>query len=232
VLIWSLAVQPGNAQTFTAGVDVLFYGDNTEFANPFRSGETQLGTAGRVYIDLQLSDAATLRGGLFVKGRYGSHEFAEEVEPVIALELKRGTSRFRFGSLDTASFRAARRGPEQDTPHGLLPPIQREQLTFERAHEMGLQWRVESPRIDHDAWLNWQRLNTAEHRERFDTGVRTRVGLPASMALHAQYHLVHEGGQQFGIGAVRDSQAAAVGLKWSAPLRRRHPRRTGSRAPR
>ncbi len=209
-----LAIQPAAAQRLTAGADLLFYGDNTEFANPFREGETLLGTAGRAFVDLELSDAATLRAGLFAKGRYGAHEFVEEVEPVIALILRRGTSRFLFGSLDTATFDHRIRGADEDTPHGLLPPLQRETLTFERAHEMGLQWRVESPRLDHDVWINWQRLNTALHRERFDAGVRSRVAITASLALHGQWHVVHEGGQQFASGPVRDSHAAAAGVEW------------------
>jgi hypothetical protein len=193
---------------------LLFYGDNTEFANPFREGETLLGTAARAFVDLELSEAASLRAGLFLKGRYGAHEFVEEAEPVVALILRRGPSRFLFGSLETASFDRRVRGPDQDTPHGLLPPLQRETLTFDRGHEMGLQWRVESPRLDHDTWINWQRLNTASHRERFDAGVRSRIPLAAALAFHAQWHVVHEGGQQFASGPVRDSHAGAAGLEW------------------
>lgn len=203
------------AQTLTAGADLVFYGDNSEFANPFREGETLLGAAGRVYVDAALSDTATLRAGLFAKGRFGAHEFVEEIEPVIALELRRGASRFLFGSLETAANTSHSSGPDEETPHRLLPPLQRETLTFERAHEMGLQWRVEASRLDHDTWINWQRLNTASHRERFDAGTRTRASLPASLALHAQWHVVHEGGQQFDSGPVRDSHSAAAGLEWT-----------------
>jgi hypothetical protein len=213
--IVALIQEPAAAQSLTAGLDLLFYGDNTEFANPFREGETLLGTAGRVFVDVELSGAATLRAGLFAKGRYGAHEFVEEIEPTIALELKHGASRLLFGSLDTASTRTALRGPDEDTPHGLLPPLQQEQLTFTRAHEMGLQWRLVSRRLDHDVWINWQRLNTAAHRERFDAGIRSRIALPHAFALHGQWHVVHEGGQQFANGPVRDSHAAAVGLEWS-----------------
>ena len=76
---------------------------------------------------------------------------------------------------------------------------------------MGLQWLVASPRFDHDAWINWQRLNTAEHsralRRRLPRGRRTH----AALRLHGQWHIVHEGGQQFDNGAVSDSQAVAVG---------------------
>jgi hypothetical protein len=171
-----------------------------------------------VYLDVTLSETATLTAGLFAKGRYGAHEFAEEIEPVIRLALKRGPSRFLFGSVETSAFRMGRRGPDQDTPHRLLPPIQREQLTFERAHEMGLQWLVDSARVANDAWINWQRLNTREHRERFDAGLTIRVELAPAIALHGQWHLVHEGGQQFDNGPVRDSHAAAVGLEWTQRL--------------
>lgn len=230
ILFISLAfAQSGRAQSWSANVDLLFYGDNTEFGNPFREGETLLGTAGRIYLDLTLSETATLRGGIFAKGRYGSHQFVEEGEPMIALVLKRGSSRFIFGSLETATFErstamivpssvpsaAGFRGPDADTPHGLLPPLQREQLVFERGHEMGIQWHHQSPRVDHDTWINWQRLNTSAHRERFDAGVRTRVAIGEDFAAHGQWHVVHEGGQQYEAGPVRDSQAAAAGLEWS-----------------
>ena len=160
LLILLFSATQATAQTLTAGVDLLFYGDNTEFANQFRSGDTLLGTAGRVFVDAELNDTVTLRAGFFGMGRYGSHAFLEEAEPVIALELRRGPSRFVFGSLDTATTRVHRRGPDEDTPHGLLPPLQRETLTFTRAHEMGLQWRAASTEIDQDVWINWQRLNT------------------------------------------------------------------------
>lgn len=202
------------AQTaVTAGADLLFYGDNTEFHHAFRRGETRLGTAGRLFLDVTLNDAVTVRGGLFANGRYGARRFAEELEPVVALQLRRGASTFIFGSLETAAHAPEVAGPDMETPHGLLPPIQHEQLTFSRAHEMGLQWLVATPRWHHDTWINWQRLNTAAHRERFDAGYRARAGLGGRLALHGQWHVVHEGGQQFAAGPVRDSQAWALGLE-------------------
>jgi hypothetical protein len=203
------------AQTYAVASDLLFYGDNTEFLNPFRSGETILGTSGRVFLDVAWNDTVKLRGGLFGLGRYGSHEFLEHAEPAIALELSQGPSTFIFGSLDTAAWHHDVLGPDLETPHRLLPPIQRETLTFTRGQEMGLQWLVGSTRINHDAWIDWQRRNTPEARERFDAGYRTDVGLSSALRLHGQWHIVHEGGQQFDHGAVRDSQAGAVGLQWS-----------------
>jgi hypothetical protein len=202
-------------QTYTATSDLLFYGDNTEFANRFRSGETILGVSGTVGLEIAFNERVTVRGGLFASGRFGAHEFTEQGEPMIALEIGRGPQRFVFGSLHTVQTRHDIDGPDRETLHGLLPPIQRETLTFRRGQEMGLQWLVSSPRLDHDAWINWQRLNTSEHRERFDAGYRASIGMVDGLRLNGQWHLVHEGGQQFANGAVSDSQAFALGPEWT-----------------
>lgn len=208
-------VAPALAQTYTAGADFLFYGDNTEFANPFRDGETLLGVSGRLYLDVALNESVTLAAGFFGSGRFGAHDALDQYEPMIALSVARGPSTFVFGSLRTVQTRHDIDGPDLETLHGLLPPLQAETLTFTRGQEMGLQWLVAAPRVEQDAWINWQRLNTAAHRERFDAGYRTGLALAPSLRVHGQWHLVHEGGQQFGNGAVSDSQAGAVGLEWT-----------------
>lgn len=206
------------AQSYTAAADFLFYGDNTEFANPFREGETLLGTLGRVYLEAVPAEGVALRAGFFGGGRYGTGKAFEHYEPLAALEVSRGWSRLIFGSLDTMQTRLDVGGPDRDTPHGLLPPLQRETLTFTRGQELGLQWLVRAARVEHDAWIDWQRINTRRGRERFDVGYRAAVGLSARTRLHGQWHIVHEGGQQFSNGAVKDSQAGAVGVEHTVPL--------------
>ena len=97
---------------------------------------------------------------------------------------------------------------------------------------MGLQWLVDAPTLDQDAWINWQRLNTAAHRERFDAGYRAAVRLYPTIRLLGQWHVVHEGGQQFASGPVSDSQGFGLGLEWSRALTRRAAlRRTDMRWP-
>jgi hypothetical protein len=205
---------PALAQTYTAGADLFFFGDNTEFNNPFRVGDTTFGVAGSIFLDTKLNETVTIRGGFFGLGRFGSHDALEHAEPVIALRLTRGASRFVFGSLETMNSRPEVVGPDRETPHGLLPPLQEENLSFTRGQEMGLQWIHESNVLNHDAWINWQRLNTTEHRERFDAGYRSVFEIGSAWQLHGQWHVVHEGGQRFSNGAVSDSQAGAVGLLW------------------
>jgi hypothetical protein len=224
VLVGLLASSaPAAAQRQAVEADVLFYGDNAELTNPFRDGRTIFGAAGRVWLDMALSDAASLKVGIFGLGRFGAHEFLEHAEPALALVLSRGASKLVFGSLETAQTRHGIAGPDEDTLHGLLPPLQEETLTFTRGQEMGLQWIVASRRLDHDTWINWQRLNTREARERFDAGYRGRIALMPALRLHAQWHVVHEGGEQFGVGPVRDSQGAAIGVQWTRPSGRTRP---------
>jgi hypothetical protein len=220
MVLWAPAA--GAQGTYAISSDLLFYGDNTEFTNPFRSGETLFGVSGRVLLDVTFNDAVRLRGGLFGLGRFGSGRFLEHAEPAVALEFSRGPSRLVFGSLQTSAWAESVEGPDRDTPHGLLPPLQDETLTFSRGQEMGLQWLVAATRFDHDVWINWQRLNTVEARERFDAGYRATLALSPSLTLHGQWHLVHEGGQQFARGAVNDSQAAAAGLAWTRRSGDRH----------
>lgn len=199
--------------------DVTIYGDNTEFHNRFRDGETLLGTAGTFAVDVELDDRAFFRGGIFLNHRIGSARFAEQWRPVFSLTVDSGPSRFIFGTLDSGPDEGVF-APDLGGPHGLIPPLQVETLAYERPHEGGLQWQLDAQRIEQDAWINWQRLTTAEHRERFDVGLRGRIplGTPIPIAVAYQLHHVHEGGQLFDPGPVADSLAGGPGLVVEPPI--------------
>lgn len=201
-------------ESVTLRSDILFYGDNTEFRNPFREGETLFGAAARVYADVRLGTTAIVSLGVSGNQRFGSDQGLEQVRPVIALTVRGKRSAFVFGTLPAMPPDRAM-GPDRGGPHGLLPPLQRETLAFERAYEPGLSWRYAGTRVSHTMWLEWQRLNTEEHRERFDGGVEGRVSLSRRFALPFQFHVVHEGGQQFASGPVADSAGAAFGLAFT-----------------
>jgi hypothetical protein len=196
--------------------DVLLYGDNTEFRNPFREGETIFGGAGRITAELEIAPRLHLALGVLTNQRFGSDDAFELVRPVLALTVTGARSSFVFGTLP------ARRadepiGPDLMGPHALLPPLQRETLTFERPHEAGLQWSFAGPRLRHQMWLEWQRLNTAEHRERLDAGANVEIVAAGPVSVPVQLHVVHQGGQLFASGPVADSVAAAAGLKLTRP---------------
>jgi hypothetical protein len=68
-------------------------------------------------------------------------------------------------------------------------------------------------RLKSEQWINWQRLNTADHRERFDAGAAGEVSLSQLFSVPFQLHYVHEGGQLFASGPVADSAALASGIR-------------------
>lgn len=197
-------------QGLTLGAEAIFYGDNTEFRNPFREGETIFGSAARLEARLEISESTAITIGAFGNRRFGGSSF-DLVRPVLALTYTGRRSRFVFGTLD--SPHAARSsGPDRTGPHGLLPPLQRETLAFERPYEAGLQWTFDGARLNQESWLHWQRLNTPDHRERLDAGLRASWHLRGVVTLPIQAHLVHEGGQLFASGPVRDSLGVASGI--------------------
>ena len=206
-------------ENVTLRSDILLYGDNTEFRNPFREGETLFGAAARVFADLDLGPKAVVSLGVFGNQRFGSERSFEMVRPVIALTVRGRRSTFVFGTLPAAKPDGPI-GPDRGGLHGLLPAVQRETLAFERAYEPGLQWSFKSTHLTHTMWLEWQRLNTPEHRERFDAGLNGSVALSGAISIPFQVHVVHEGGQLFAAGPVADSSAAAIGVELS--------RRTGA----
>lgn len=204
--------EAGFAQdTLAIGANVLFYGDNTEFRNPFREGETIFGAATRLTVAAGLGDRTTLTLGALANQRFGSDDAFELVRPIVSLEVRGHRSAFIVGTFPPRA-EAAVRGPDLGGPHGLLPPLQREALAFDRPYEAGLQWLFDGSALRHDLWIDWQRLNTPEHRERFDAGANGDVRLVRGFSLPFQLHIVHEGGQLFSTGPVADSLAAALGL--------------------
>jgi hypothetical protein len=191
--------------------DILLYGDNTEFRNPFREGETIFGAAARVAADIELNPRVTISLGAFGNQRFGSEDAFELVRPVIAMTVTGRRSAFTFGTLPALPPDGPM-GPDRGGPHGLLPPLQRETLAFDRPYEAGLQWDFHGATLRHSLWIEWQRLNTPEHRERFDGGLNGEWAQWDHVSIPLQIHVVHEGGQLFNAGAVHDSAAAAAGV--------------------
>lgn len=210
---------PAAAQVPEVGFEamVTFYGDNTEFSNPFREGQTVIGTWATAVVDVRLSDGLLVRAGIFGNQRFGSDDSFEQVRPVLSIEIGGPSSRLVLGTLRTVR-RVDGPGPDRTGPHDLLPPIQVETLAFERPWEAGMQWLLDTARVTQDAWLHWQRQNTSEQREVFDTGLRTRIRASNALAFRGELLLVHEGGQLARAGVVADSLAAALGAELGGPV--------------
>ncbi len=221
-LLLLLAASPAAAQTPDLAFEgsLVFYADDTEFSNEFRTGETALGTFGSAAVEAALNDRVLLRAGAFGHHRLGSHASFDQARPVLSVVIRGPRSRIVLGTLETMR-RLDGAGPDRTSPHGLLPALQRETLAFERPFETGLQWIVQTPRVTQDAWIHWQRRNTRTEREVFDVGIVNAIRLRPEFALRHQLHIVHQGGQMGGAPApVADSIAAAVGVEVGGPTGR------------
>jgi hypothetical protein len=192
-------------------IDTLVYGDNTEFFNPYRTGETTLGAWTRLSFSARLAENVAFIVGVYGNERFGSEYSFEEVRPVISLRVGSERGRLVFGTLETVR-RAEGIGPDLTTPHGLLPPVQIEVFSFTRPYENGLQWILDTDRVKNDVWLNWQKLNTPDHREELEAGTAGRIYLDGPFWAGLQVHVVHHGGQLYDVGPVTDSFAYGPGL--------------------
>ena len=198
-------------------LDSAIYVDNAEFDGPFRSGETILGSFQMLFFDIAPAKRTVLRVGVFGLERAGSASAVDHVLPIVALRWGNGRHRFVVGTIDSADRRHLR-GPDRETPHGLLPALAVETLWFTRAYEAGAQWFVDAGRHQQDAWFDYQMENTPEHREKFDVGAVGRAHLAGPLALGYQFHVVHHGGQQFNSGPVSDSYALGPGVILEGPV--------------
>ena len=90
IMVCTLAVPPAALarQGVTAGAHVIFYGDNTEFRNPFREGETIFGAATRLDAQVELTPRVGLSLGVFGNQRFGSEDAFDLVRPILALTIQ------------------------------------------------------------------------------------------------------------------------------------------------
>ncbi len=211
LIVWGIAAPATCQEHVTVRADTLFYGDDTEFRNQFREGETIFGAAVRGAVLFDVNQRVRLSLGAFGNLRFGGDDALEQARPVVSLTIVSGPSTFVFGTLPTPQA-AIVPGPDRTGPHGLLPPLQRETLAFERPYEAGVSWTIDHPRLRATHWINWQRLNTESHRERFDAGAAGEIRASRRVAIAYQAHVVHEGGQLFASGPVADSVAIASGV--------------------
>jgi hypothetical protein len=213
LLAVALCASSAAAQTQAVVIqsNLLLYGDNTEFHNPFRKGETIFGAAVRLAAAIDLNDRVTLSMGGFANQRFGSDRAFEQARPVLSLTVQGNRSTFVFGTLPAPAV-SAPAGPDRGGLHALLPPLQRETLAYDRPYEAGLAWTFAGTTVKHAFWLEWQRVNTPDHRERFDGGFNGSVRVSRALSLPLQLHAVHQGGQLYASGPVADSAAAAAGV--------------------
>src|ERR1041385_2049379 len=77
--------------------DFTFYGDNTEFFEPFRNGETILGTQGKSMFEAGLGQTAFLLAGVFADYRSVTDPTVT-VKPILSFQYREKGTRLVIGT--------------------------------------------------------------------------------------------------------------------------------------
>ena len=188
--------------------DCRFYGDNTEFGGPYRDGETILGGQLMSFFAVPVGERITILAGGYADIRSGGEDDPNDSEPILSFRYRTGErSQFILGTLET------------QRRHGLIDPIQVSTLELTRPVESGLQYLAAGDAWTLDGFINWQRLNTPEHREAFDYGFIGAWELGRGFELEGQVHGYHVGGQLYAADEeVYNNVVFAPGASWTHEL--------------
>ncbi len=207
--LFLLAVNLGTVSAWAGDIlsknDFTFYGDNTEFFEPYRTRETLLGQQAQHRLEIDLGSDAVISGGLFWDFRSTSvQDIDVTVKPLLSFEYRQGGTRLILGTLDV------------ENRHGFLEPMEVTFLDFTRPIEYGFQWIEKDPDFHADLFLNWQQLNDPSEPESFDYGGIVNRALVDGLSLELQYHGYHQGGKIYFID-VYNNWVPGLGLRWDLP---------------
>lgn len=218
VLVWGGVV---GAVDLAWVLEPSFYADNTEyFTAGYPPGETVLGNGLKQYLQFLLPGSQVFRFGVAGEFRYGDAPAISQVRPVCQYRVSHPWGwQFVFGNLELRPF-AGDVLPPGRTRHGLSRAVQDERLEFTRPDEYGFQSLLTAGPLRHDAWVNWNRLNTPSHKEWFDAGQHLALVFAYSR-FGVQAYVSHHGGQLYASGPVGES--VVVGADVSLYYRASHP---------
>jgi hypothetical protein len=201
------AARPAAAQDLTWKNGLTFYLDNTEFFNPYRTGETLLGGQVLSYLSAALGPRTEVVAGFHGNHESGDTRFLSPFKPILGFRYRTDHSLGALGTLVT------------EDQHGYLEPLESRLLEITRPVEYGVQWREQHVAGGGEVFLNWQRLNTSRGREVFDYGLLLHADPTRWLRVEMQGHGLHHGGQLYNAGEpVANNQALALGGQLRATL--------------
>jgi len=196
------------AETVGVMVDSQSYLVNLEYtgaASEYREGETFFGEYFTLAAVYRPSPAISLAAGAFLGWSFGKDDELEEIEPYF---------RFFYRPNDNFDLTFGNLSRER---HTFLEAIFDDALVYDRPTEHGLELYGGWKWFSQSVWVNWQGLNTPEHREKFDLGAITKADLDW-LCLDFQFHYIHRGGQLFDVGPVYDDFSLALGGQILLPI--------------
>jgi len=189
------------AETITFNLEPHFFMDNTEYVDPYVKSEMLMGTSLKSFFTFRQTKNLTLNLGVYGIFFYGEEEFLSDVKPLAS---------YIYNLEDVFSFTIGYLNNENR--HNMLEALQKEQLEYTRQIDYGFQTLLMSKYSRLDLWLNWNLLNTPEHKEYLDLGTNLYVYV-SNFIFNAQIYWSHHGGTLYDVGIMQNNYSMALGLE-------------------
>ena len=172
-----------------------------EEAAEFKEGQTFFGNHVWFQGVYEANEEVSFSTGVFFGKIYGSEKSLDPIEPLLTFDYHPDDDfRFVFGNLDTKK-------------HKLWEAIFDDVIRYDRPLETGAEIFYAHNAFSERVWINWQKLNTSKHREKFDIGSISKLNLDP-LSFEAQAHIIHEGGQLHSEGSLSDNFVIGVGAQY------------------
>jgi len=160
-----------------------------------------MGSSLKSFFTFQQADNLTLNLGLYGILFFGDEDFLSDAKPLASYTFNLEDSfYFTMGYLDN------------ENRHNMLDALQREQLEYTRQIDYGFQVQMKNKYAYLDLWINWNLLNTPEHREYLDGGINLYVYI-YNLIFNLQRYWSHHGGTLYPSGPVKNNYSLALGLE-------------------
>ena len=178
------------------------YANNLEYTGPvdrYREGETFFGNLFVPTAELHFLPQHSFNAGVLMRMPFGASKIIDPIVPIIAFHSLFFERQLQViaGSLNTR--------------HRTLEAILDNNLFYVRPVEYGLQGIADFEQWSGEAWIDWQRMESQLHNEKFDAGLTGEIkwkGLFGELL----WHYSHMGGQLFqNADPVLDDNALAGG---------------------
>lgn len=142
--LYRLPIKPENAGQLRVAVQGFLFSKDNEYFNKINEGKTLYGTQLAPRLVYFPSANVRLEAGIFLYKDYGTPRL-RQVRPLFTAKYQNGPHSLLFGNI------------EGQLNHGYIEPL----FDFERVMlnrlEEGMQYRLQAPRLQLDAWVDWQR---------------------------------------------------------------------------
>ncbi|WBO83418.1 hypothetical protein [Hymenobacter yonginensis] len=184
-----LPVGPQYARQLRLDVQAFLFNKDNEYFNKIEDGRTYFGA--QLLPRLVYFPSANLRveAGIFLWKDYGTPRL-RQVRPLLTVKYQNGPHSILFGNI------------EGNLHHGYIEPMFDFERVMTRRLEEGVQYKLQKPRLNLDAWVDWQRqqYRFSNFQEEVAGGLaleQTVLGDSSSWWLRVPFQFTgtHRGGQ-------------------------------------